>query len=189
MRLCLPLLCAFAACAVAAVAAPSWKRYGNDRFGVTAEAPANWAQQPPPENDDGATFVAPDGKASLAIYGGYVMEDSAAAALAAHAEPNDSERVTYKQVGPRTVTVSGFKGDKIFYRHSLLSCGAQVWSNVELDLSRRREGGARSDRRACRRVAAQRRAGRHELQGMRRGVQGSRLRPPSGMPRPGRVRA
>src|SRR5260370_38973904 len=61
------------------------------------------------------------------------MEDNAAAALAAHAEPNEGERVTYTQRGARTVTVSGFKGDKIFYRHSLLSCGAQVWSNVELD--------------------------------------------------------
>ena len=133
MRLRLSLLCAVAVCASAAAAAPAWKFYANDRFGVTADTPASWVQQPPPANDDGATFVSPDGKASIAIYGGYVMEDNAAAALAARAAPNEGERVTYTQRGARTVTVSGFKGDKIFYRHSLLSCGAQVWSNVELD--------------------------------------------------------
>jgi hypothetical protein len=43
------------------------------------------------------------------------------------------ERVTYAQRGARTVTVSGFQGDKIFYRHSILSCGAQVLSNVEFE--------------------------------------------------------
>jgi hypothetical protein len=132
MRPWLSLFC-FAALCASAAAAPAWTHYGNDRFGVTADAPANWRQQPPPANDDGATFLSPDGKATLLIYGGYVMEDSAAAALAAQAQPGEGERVTYTQHSAKTVTVSGLKGDQIFYRHSLLSCGGQVWSHIELD--------------------------------------------------------
>jgi hypothetical protein len=61
------------------------------------------------------------------------MEDSAASALEARAQSSQGERVTYMQRGAGAVTVSGFQGGKIFYRHSLLSCGAQVWSNVELE--------------------------------------------------------
>jgi hypothetical protein len=133
MRLRLTLLGCLLVCASAALAAPSWRFYANDRFGVTADVPADWREQPPPENDDGRLFLSPDGTASLAVNGGYVMEDSAAMALAARAEPFKGERITYAQRGARTVTVSGFVGDRIFYRHSLLSCGAQVWSNVELE--------------------------------------------------------
>ena len=133
MRLRLSLLTALLVCAGVAVAAQPWKRYGNDRFGVTADVPADWQAQPPPENGDGLTFLSPDGKASLAVYGRYVMEDSAASALDAGAQPMQGERVTYIKRGPGAVTVSGFQGDRIFYRHALLSCGAQVWSNVELE--------------------------------------------------------
>src|ERR1700722_305003 len=85
MRLRLSLLAALLVCAGVAVAAQPWKRYGNDRFGVTADVPADWHAQPPPENGDGLTFLSPDGKASLAVYGRYVMEDSAASALEAGA--------------------------------------------------------------------------------------------------------
>ena len=131
-RLCLSVFCLVAVCASAA-AAPAWKHYANDRFGVTADVPADWQAQPPPENDDGLVFLSPDGKAKLIVNGGYVMEDSAAAALAEEAKPYDGERATYTQRGAHTVTVSGFEGDKIFYRHSLLSCGAQVWSKVYLE--------------------------------------------------------
>lgn len=133
MKLRLALICSLLVCASVALAAPSWRRYANDRFGVTADVPADWQAQPPPENDDGLTFRSPDGRASLAVYGRFVTEDSATNALAAQAEPMKGERIAYTQRGARTVTVSGFQGDKIFYRHSLLSCGAQVWSNVELE--------------------------------------------------------
>jgi hypothetical protein len=41
--------------------ADDWRSYHNDRFGTTADVPAAWKMQPPPENDDGRIFVSPDG--------------------------------------------------------------------------------------------------------------------------------
>jgi hypothetical protein len=139
MRLRLSLVCAFAVCASAAVAAPSWKHYGNNRFGYTVDIPAGWQDQPPPDNGDGLSFLSPDGKAELAVYGRWVMEnnmdgDAAEALTAFLAQSFEGDRVTYTQRGARTATVSGFTKDgHIFYRHSLLSCGAELWNAVEFD--------------------------------------------------------
>jgi serine/threonine-protein kinase len=127
------IICGLAAFASLAVAATSWRYYANDRFGVSAEVPANWREEPPPANDDGRIFDSPDGKAQIIVNGGFVMEESAALALETLAKPRGGERVTYTKRGALSVTLSGLSGDNIFYRRTILTCSGKVWNNLEIN--------------------------------------------------------
>ena len=41
--------------------------------------------------------------------------------------------MTYKTVGASSVVVSGTKGDRIFYRRSLASCGSEIWNDLAIE--------------------------------------------------------
>jgi hypothetical protein len=131
LKLRLALICAFAASTSLAGTASAWRWYANDRFAVSADVPADWREQPPPENDDGRIFLSPDGKGELIVNGGFVSEDTPAAALEALATPRAGERATYVKRGPHAVILSGTSGENIFYRRTILTCSDQVWNNVE----------------------------------------------------------
>ena len=131
MKLRLALICALVAAAGLAVAASAWRWYANDRFGVSADVPADWREQPPPENDDGRIFLSPDGKAQLIVNGGFVIAETPAGELEALATPRAGERAAYVKRGPHAVILSGTSGDNIFYRRTILTCSDQVWNNVE----------------------------------------------------------
>lgn len=45
---------------------------------------------------------------------------------------HDGERITYQRRGRSWIAVSGFNGNRIFYRKSNLACGGSVWHLVEL---------------------------------------------------------
>ena len=119
--------------AVSSVAhAETWTRYQNARFGTTADIPAGWKAEPPPENGDGVQLVSPDKRASLTVSGGFI-EPPSAAGLADLAEPLQGERVAYAKHGRGWAIVSGTKDDRIFYRKYVLSCGNAIWNSVSLD--------------------------------------------------------
>jgi serine/threonine-protein kinase len=121
------------ALALAGAQAATWRTYHNPRFGTTAELPADWVPQPPPENGDGLIFVSPDKRAEIAV-SGILNIDAIAKEIASRAEPNEDERVTYSKIGPSSVVVSGFKGeDRIFYRRSVTSCRNQIWNSVSIE--------------------------------------------------------
>jgi len=123
------LIVAFAA----PVRAESFRLYANPRFGATAEVPSDWKPDPPPENGDGLIFRSPDGAASLAVYGILNnIEDSVSAAMNEEEKPREGETITYHQRGARTIVVSGFIGDKIFYRKSILVCRDQIWNHLSM---------------------------------------------------------
>jgi serine/threonine-protein kinase len=119
-------------CAVA-VHAESFQVYSNPRFGATAEVPSDWRADPPPENGDGLVFRSPDGQASITISGVLNIADSVAEAMKTEEQPSEGETITYHQHGRRMVVVSGLRGDKIFYRKSLLVCRDQIWNHLWLE--------------------------------------------------------
>jgi len=123
--------------------AQDWRSYHNDRFGPTADYPAGWTMAPAPENNDGRRFTAPDGDAFVIVSGHFAL-DSRTEEMARAAEAGDGETVTYSAKGGNWVVVSGFRGDRIFYRKSLLSCGDQVWNNLYVEYPARDK--ARFDR-------------------------------------------
>jgi hypothetical protein len=114
------------------VCAEGWRSYHNDRFGTTAEVPASWKMQPPPANDDGRIFTSPDGGAELIVngsYAGIAYPDE----LGSRLEPMEGETIAYKQRKGDWAVVSGTRGDKIFYRKTLLSCGGAIANNISLE--------------------------------------------------------
>jgi hypothetical protein len=119
--------------ALAAADATTWRTYHNPRFGTTADVPADWIAQPPPENGDGLVFVPSDHRAQIVV-SGILNMGSIAAEIASRIKPSEDERITYSKVGVSSVVVSGFKGkDRIFYRRSMMSCKNQIWNSVAIE--------------------------------------------------------
>jgi serine/threonine-protein kinase len=124
---------ALLAFAAAATAAPKYRTYVNERFGTTADVPADWKADPPPENNDGLRFHSPDERASLTVYGGLNSSDSVEDAMRDYETPGKDETITYRHRERRAVVVSGIRGDTIFYSRHVLSCGDQIWNSIHLE--------------------------------------------------------
>ncbi len=120
------LLCA------GALHAEAWLAYRNARFGTTADVPKGWTMGAAPENEGGRVFTSPDKQAEIIVYGGYraFQKDQE---FADRFAPGEGETVTYSKKGRDWVVVSGVKGDRIFYRRSLLSCKGAIWNNVSIE--------------------------------------------------------
>lgn len=127
------LLTALALLVATPALAQDWRAYTNPRFGTRAEVPRDWSMGPKPSNDDGRLFTAPDGSATITIYGSLHVQDSIDEAMTLHATPQPGETITYKQRSKRTITVSGMKGERIFYRRAVLSCRDRIWNGVAID--------------------------------------------------------
>jgi hypothetical protein len=49
-----------------------WLRYTNERFGASAEVPAEgFVAQPPPDNGDGRAWTSTDGRGEISVYGSH----------------------------------------------------------------------------------------------------------------------
>lgn len=127
------LLTALALLVATSTLAQDWRVYSNPRFGTRAEVPRDWTMGGAPENDDGRVFTSPDGRATITVYGSLHVQDSVSEAMDMQAAANDGETVTYTQRGKRAITVSGTKGERIFYRRAILTCRDQVWNGVAID--------------------------------------------------------
>jgi hypothetical protein len=94
------------------------KTYVNERFGTTITFPIEVfaTQDAPPENGDGARFMAADG-ALLAIWGQNNALDYSPTELA-DLIAADIDEVTYRSVGARWLVVSGFDDKAIVYHRA-----------------------------------------------------------------------
>jgi len=93
--------------------------------------PRDWQLQPPDPNWQGRRYVAPDGSAWLALYSANAANDAAARFKAVAFV--DGEEVTYLRGERERLTVSGLKGDRIFYRKVALACGGTQWRHIALE--------------------------------------------------------
>jgi serine/threonine-protein kinase len=117
----------------AAAHAVAWSTYANERFGTTAEVPADWTPGEAPDNGDGLRFTSPDGQAWIIVYGGLQTSDSVGEAMAILEKPNEGEQITYHHRESRLLVVSGLRRDRIFYRKSILSCRDLVWNSIAIE--------------------------------------------------------
>jgi serine/threonine-protein kinase len=124
---------ALLAFAAAATAAPQYRTYVNDRFGTTAEVPADWKPGEPPANSDGLRFTSPDQRAWITVYGRLHIDDTIEEATKSFETPGEDETITYRHRERRAVVVSGTRGDTIFYSRHVLSCRDQIWNNVHIE--------------------------------------------------------
>ena len=93
--------------------------------------PRDWQLQPPDPNWQGRRYVAPGGSAWLALYSSNAANDATARFKAVAFA--DGEEVTYLRGERDRLTVSGFKGDRIFYRKVALACGGTQWRHIALE--------------------------------------------------------
>ena len=47
--------------------------------------------------------------------------------------PSEGETITYKHREPRSIVISGTRGDRIYYAKSMLSCRDNVWNSVRIE--------------------------------------------------------
>jgi len=109
--------------------AETWRTYHNPQFGQTAEVPANWTMEPPPENDDGRIFSSPDKRATVIVSGIRAL-DSYREEMTNESKQRDGETIKYIRRGARWIVASGTKGDDIFYRKSILTCHDTIWNSI-----------------------------------------------------------
>jgi len=114
-------------------AAEDLAREPRGRIEISQIVPRDWQLQPPDPNWQGRRYVAPDGNAWLALYSTNAANDAAARFKAVAFV--DGEEVTYLRGERERLTVSGLKGDRIFYRKVMLACGGTQWRHVALEYS------------------------------------------------------
>jgi hypothetical protein len=127
------LMAALALLILSPAVADEWHTYTNERFGSTADVPGDWRPGEPPVNGDGLEFTSPDGQASIIVSGALNNEGTTDEAMAIYGVPNEGEVITYSRHSQRSIVVSGTRGDRIFYRKTILSCRALVWNSVSLE--------------------------------------------------------
>jgi serine/threonine-protein kinase len=107
-------------------------RSGRGRIDSPAQlVPRDWQLMPPDPNWQGRRYLAPDGNAWLAFYATNAANDAQARFKAVAFA--DGEDVTYLRGERDRLTVSGLRGDRIFYRKVMLACGDTVWRHVVVE--------------------------------------------------------
>jgi hypothetical protein len=113
--------------------AETWRTIHTTRFGATAEVPANWVMDPPPTNNDGRSFRSPNGRAQIIVSGIFAIEETKAEKIASMVKPEIGGTITYEKRGPDWIVVSGTKGDRIFYKKSILTCHDTIWNDLWIE--------------------------------------------------------
>jgi hypothetical protein len=111
--------------------AETWRTIHTTRFGATAEVPASWVMDPPPENDDGRSFWSPNGRAEIIVSGIFALGETIADKMAS--EPEIGQTITYIKRGPGWIVISGTKGERIFYEKSILTCHDKIWNDLWIE--------------------------------------------------------
>lgn len=120
-------------------AVSNWTAYRNDRFGTRIDYPASlFRMLPPPENDDGRTFEARDGKIRFLVFGGHNVFDSSLDELIAEdlAGAGDDTRITQKRRGETWFQHAGYRGGDFFLRKVMLGADGGVIHTVEISYPR-----------------------------------------------------
>ena len=108
-----------------AVIAPAYAQYRDI-------VPPDWRLAPDEPGWTGRRYFSPDGSAWLAVYAS-PAGDRAAAEHIDKVLFASGEQITYQRRARNFVAVSGYKGDRIFYRKSNLACQGARWHTIALE--------------------------------------------------------
>jgi hypothetical protein len=115
-----------------AAASPDRQPSPSDENTAGNWLPPGWQKQPTDPNWQGKRFVSPDGMASFSAYITPVAQQPIAEHMKIVAFA-DGEQITRLSGGRSWIEVTGFNGDRIFYRKSVLACGGTSWHEVTLE--------------------------------------------------------
>jgi hypothetical protein len=94
--------------------------------------PADWTLLPEDPSSHERRFVSPSGDAWLALYAEPADREPTQAHIA-QVRQHENERITYEREEQTWIVVSGYIGDRIFYRKAMLACGGQVWHHLAFE--------------------------------------------------------
>ena len=100
--------------------------------------PRDWTLLPETPERHERRFVSPSGDAWLALYARPPTHD-----IKSHLEGvrnHEYERITYERRGQAWIVVSGYKGDRIFYRKAMLACGGRSWHHLAFEYPAEQKG-------------------------------------------------
>ncbi len=107
-----------------------WTYYKNGRFGFKVSYPTcMFKPGPEPENSDGLVFTSEDGRASFTAYGSHNALDFTPQTYSDWSK-RDTDTVTYERVKQNWIVLSGYRGDMVFYKKTIFSCGNQIMNTV-----------------------------------------------------------
>jgi len=114
------LIALFFAFASVASAQEKYATYANERFFFSIDYPDSLKMQPPPDNDDGRTFLSEDGKVEMRVWGQYNAEEKTLDERYTFDLKGFTEKPAYMVLKRDWYVLSGAKGDKIFYEKTLV---------------------------------------------------------------------
>jgi hypothetical protein len=94
--------------------------------------PRDWKLESPDQRRNGQRFVSPDGTAWFEWYRVAAGDKSVAAHMKSVAFA-DGEELTQVRGERSWISVSGFRGDRIFYRQALLACAGDRWHQIAFE--------------------------------------------------------
>ena len=105
---------------------------GGSGPGLAQLVPRDWTLQPPEPNWTGKRFMSPDGAAWFALYTSPVEQGPVSSHLKEVAFA-DGETITYIRGAKDWIAVSGFKGDRVFYRKAVIACAGRSWHQIAFE--------------------------------------------------------
>ncbi len=106
-----------------------WAVYKNERFGYRLVYPELWFDsEPEAANGDGRSFVTPDGRTRIVVFGAHNAEALSPREYRATLleEFGGYDELTYSPVGKTWFVLSGFRDDMIYYQKVMFSCAGRI---------------------------------------------------------------
>jgi hypothetical protein len=113
----------------AAIPANANQPTGPNYFSIV---PSNWHLLPEDAQTHERRFTSPSGDAWLSLYARPPGSESIEAYLKG-VRRGEHERITYERAGRTWIVVSGYNGNRIFYRKAMLSCGGRSWHHLAFE--------------------------------------------------------
>jgi hypothetical protein len=109
------------ALAAFASAQQKFETYSNERFFFSIDYPSDLLKiEPPPENDDGRTFVSSDGQVEMLVWGQHNVQQQTLDERYAVDLKGFTEKPAYMVLKRDWFVLSGMKNGKIFYEKTLV---------------------------------------------------------------------
>ena len=93
--------------------------------------PPDWRMVPPPRGSSAVGFMSPRRDAWI-VFRAKPAREPVAVQLARLRKVRGGD-ITYERAGRTWIVVSGFKGNRIFYRKAMLACGGSAWHYLEFE--------------------------------------------------------
>jgi hypothetical protein len=93
--------------------------------------PSDWKTVQPSRRSNEVSFISPDGDSKIVFYA--KLATLPVGAMLRGLRTVHSGKITYERQGRTWIVVSGFFGNRIFYRKAMLACGGTVWHYMEFE--------------------------------------------------------